>query len=231
MTVQDMHYDFKMKFNKIDSQKNRNLRIQEIDWLLNEAEQIFVKLVAYPRMFNHLGFEVNQRSTEDIREVLQKEQITPLENQVVFPENYEYFIKGSCLITKGKCKKQSASFTPIQHDDDLENTAFYKSDFYWREVVGMFNKTGIELLVKYFTVDAFNLTYIKKRPYICFPTGTSQGQYTLPSGVILTENQDCILSSITHPEIVDIAVMLASGKIQASDFQIRMAKLSVNQLM
>ena len=231
MTVQDMHYDFKMKFNKIDSQKNRNLRIQEIDWLLNEAEGIFVKLVAYPRMFTHLGFEVNQRSTEDIREVIEKENIVVTNSQVIFPSNYQYFLKGVCYITKGKCKNKKASFIPIQYDDSVENSTYSKSDFDWREVVGRFNNQGIELLVNDFVVEAFKLNYIRKRPYIFFPTGTSQGTYTLPSGVVLTENQNCELSEITHSEIVDIAVMLAAGKIQASDFQIRMAKLSVNQLM
>lgn len=230
MTVQDMHYDFKMKFNKIDSQKNRNLRIQEIDWILNEAEQIFVKLVAYPRMFTHLGFETNQRTIEDIREIINNSVITPSFNQIVFPTVYQYFLKGICYISKGTCKNKEAKFIPIQYDDD-DTSSFHKSDFDWREVVGRFNKQGIELLVNDFVVESFKLTYIKKRPYICFPTGTSQGTYTLPSGVVLTENQNCELSEITHSEIVDIAVMLAAGKIQASDFQIRMAKLSVNQLM
>ena len=45
MLIEDMHYDFKQKINKIDSQKYRNLRIPEIDWKLNEAQEIFIKTV------------------------------------------------------------------------------------------------------------------------------------------------------------------------------------------
>ncbi len=231
MTVQDMHYDFKMKFNKIDSQKNRNLRIQEIDWILNEAEQIFVKTVAYPRMFTHLGFEVNQRSIEDIRMVITPETISVENNIVIFPSDYEYFLKGVPIISKGKCKEKKAKFIPVQYDDLAENSDYYKSSFEWREVIGNFSKEGIQLLVEDFNVDKFKLTYIKKRPYICFPSGTTAQQYNLPSGTTLVQDQDCVLAEITHSEIVDIAVMLASGKIQTSDFQIRMNKLSVNQLM
>jgi hypothetical protein len=37
------------KFNKVDSQKNRNILVPEIDLYLNEAEEIFVKLIAEPR--------------------------------------------------------------------------------------------------------------------------------------------------------------------------------------
>jgi len=36
MTVKDMHYDFKKKLNKVDSQQNRNLLIPEIDWTHND---------------------------------------------------------------------------------------------------------------------------------------------------------------------------------------------------
>jgi hypothetical protein len=49
MTIKEMHYDFKRKFNKVDSQKNRNILVPEIDLYLNEAEEIFVKLIAEPR--------------------------------------------------------------------------------------------------------------------------------------------------------------------------------------
>ena len=48
MTIQEMHYDFKMKLNKIDSEQYRNLRIPEIDWKLNEALEIFIKINAEP---------------------------------------------------------------------------------------------------------------------------------------------------------------------------------------
>lgn len=104
MTIREMHYDFKKKFNKVDSQKNRNLLVPEIDWALNEAEKLFVKLIAYPRLRNHLGFETTQRSIEDIRTVVVKSSIIPNANKVVsLPSNYEYYLKAQCTISKGKC--------------------------------------------------------------------------------------------------------------------------------
>ena len=44
MTIQEMHYDVKMKLNKVDSQQYRNLIIPQVDWILNEAQELFVKL-------------------------------------------------------------------------------------------------------------------------------------------------------------------------------------------
>ena len=49
MSVKDMHYDFKTKLNKLDSNLYRNLQIPEIDRKLNEAMFIFIKSIAEPR--------------------------------------------------------------------------------------------------------------------------------------------------------------------------------------
>lgn len=232
MVVQDMHYDFKSKFNKIDSQQNRNLKIPEIDWLLNEAEEIFVKLVAFPRHFTHLGFEVNSRSTEDIRPIVKyREELSIQEDNIVaFPEDYWYFLKGRVKATKDKCVDEDITFIPTQIDDEADKSLSYSSSFDWREVIGVFTNKGINLLVKDFDVNSFYLSYIQKTPYICYPEGFTGGQYTLPSGETLTVNQDSVLKDCGR-EIVDIAVMLASGQIQASDYKIKKEKLSVNQFI
>lgn len=231
MKVQDMHYDFKMKFNKIDSQQNRNLKIPEIDWLLNESADIFVKLIAYPRKFSHLGFEVNTKSTEDIRDVVVLNEELSVENNLVeFPENFKYFLKGKVTASKGSCKLEKLSFIPHQIDDGAESSLNNSSSFEWREVIGNFQKNGISLLVEDFEVNKFYLSYIEKTPYICFPSGFPGGSYTTPGGNVLTEDQDCVLKG-SEREIVDIAVMLASGQIQASDYSVKKDKLSVNQFL
>jgi len=232
MAVQDMHYDFKSKFNKLDSQQNRNLKIPEIDWILNEAEDIYIKTIAFPRHFTHLGFEVNTRSTEDIRPIVLFNIPLPVtsENIVEFPNDFRFFLKGRAEASKGKCKEQTMSFTSIQIDDEADLSLNYSSSFDWRELIGIFQKNGISLLAEDFTVDKFYLSYIQKTPYICFPEGMTGGAYTLPSGTQLNENQSTPLEN-SEKEIVDIAVMLASGQIQASDYSLKKDKLSVNQFI
>ena len=49
-----MHYDLKLKLNKLDSNQYRNLLVPEIDWVLNEAETIFIKSIAKRKIVNHL---------------------------------------------------------------------------------------------------------------------------------------------------------------------------------
>ena len=50
MNIREMHYDVKKKINKLDSQQNRNLLIPEIDWALNEAMSLFIKMICLLRL-------------------------------------------------------------------------------------------------------------------------------------------------------------------------------------
>lgn len=231
MAIQDMHYDFKSKFNKIDSQQNRNLRIPEIDWVLNEAEDILIKIIAYPRIFKGLGAEVNQRSVEDIRNLIRSnEKLIPNKGIVTLPNTYMYPLRAYCLISKGSCTGKRASFQPVQYDDDIEMSQFYSSSFEWREVMGRYYENKIKLLEKDFTVDRFYLDYIIKRSKLAFPSGTSSGNYTLPSGDQVTDDQSSLLPHL-EKEIVDIAVMLKSGQINSSLYNVSKEKLGVLQLL
>ena len=65
--IKDMHYDFRVKLNRIDSAKYRDLKVPEVDRKLNEGINLFILLVAQPRIRNQFGFETTQRTTDDIR--------------------------------------------------------------------------------------------------------------------------------------------------------------------
>lgn len=229
MTIQDMHYDFKKKIDKVDSQQNRNFLIPEIDWALNEALELFVKLVAFPRTKSAVGFEIGQRSIDDIRTLVSPSQCSSVTNNIVnLPTDYWHYLKGEVKMTKGSCQA-TGKFTPRQHDDDFESSPFHNSSFEWREVNGLFVGDTIQLFTDgTFDITDFCMSYIMEHPYMHYAAGFPGGQYDLPSGTILTGTQDCLLPFHTHREIVDIAVLIASGEIQASDYQIKMQKITNN---
>lgn len=232
MTIDDMHYDFKKKLNKLDSQKYRGLLIPEIDWTLNEAKDLYVKMIAKPRVKNHLGFEIGQRSIDDIRNIVVEESPIPVVLGVaLIPDDYLFYITSYCMITKEGCSNIKSHKTFIrQHDDDFENSEFDKSSFEWRTVNGVFNKDGVKLFSDDFQVNELRMTYIKQMKYIHNAQKFRNGQYVLPSGTLLSGSQDCELPEHTHREIVDIAVLLATGEIQSPDYQIKMNKLMLNQI-
>jgi hypothetical protein len=232
--IKRMHYDFKMKFNKLDSQQNRNLKVPEIDWLLNEAYSLYVKLIAQPRVRNTLGFETSQRSIDDIRTIVVKGYCSSvIDNTGTLPDNYMHFVRGEVIMDKGVCKFVKARMILKQHDDRFEEDSFYNSSFEWREVNALFFNGGLRLHTDgTFVNKQFCIDYIRKLTYMHNAEDFGiNGRYKLPSGELLTGTQDCELPSHTHAEIVDIAVMLAANNLQTPDYQSKLQKLNLNNII
>ena len=233
MTTKEMHYDFKQKFNKIDSQKNKGLLVPEIDWLLNEAVELFIKRVAQPKVDNGLGFEMSQRLIEDIKTLVVGGTWTPVTNNVIaLPSNYLYFVRCRVKLSKGNCTDQEAVLYIQEHDDLFEESEFYNSSFEWREVNGVYESQGIQTFTDgTFTINEAKLSYIRKPAYVHNAQDFGSGSYAHPSGVTLSGAVNCDLPDHTHREIVDIAVMLAASEVQTSDLQGKISKLGFNQIV
>lgn len=232
MNIREMHYDFKKKFNKIDTQVNRNLLVPEIDWTLNEAEGLYVKMVAQPRVKNQLGFETSQRTIDDIRTIVVEDfNIVPTLNVLTIPANYDFFVKGFCTLNRNNCSPTPGRLHIRQHDDEFEESTFDRSSYSWRWVNGVFNASGIRLFTDgTFTISDAKITYIRKRAYMHNAQDFQGGTYNHPSGAVLTGAVNCELPAHTHSEIVDLAVLIASGEVQTSDYQVKLNKLNFNQL-
>ena len=232
MTIEEMHYDLKIKLNKVDSQQYKNLLIPEIDWVLNEAQELFVKMVAEPRLRNHLGFEMNQRGIDDIKTIVVNENCLNVSNNTVtLPDDYWHFIKADVEMDKGACTGVKGRFHVRQHDDEFEQSPFDKSSFEWRTVNGVFYENGVKFYTDgTFTISKFCISYIKKLQYIHNAKDFRNGQYNLPSNVLLNGFVNCELPNHTHREIVDIAVLLVTGQMQIPDYQIKLNRLSLNNL-
>ncbi len=233
MTTREMHYDFKRKLNKIDSQKNRNLLVPEIDWLLNEAAELFVKKVAQPKTENGLGFESSQRIIDDIKSIVTEGTWLPVTNSLItLPTDYLYFVRCRVRLSKNNCKSQEAVLYIREHRDLFEESTFYNANFEWREVNGVYNSQGIQSFTDgTFTIDEAKLTYIRKWPYFHNAQDFNGGSYANLNGVILTGTVQCDLPIHVHREIVDIAVMLAASEVPTSDLQVKSSKLGFNQIV
>lgn len=232
MTIKEMHYDFKRKLNKIDSQQYANLVIPEIDWILNEAVELFVKLVAKPREKSFRGFEKSQRSIDDVRTLVVNETCITINDDVAtLPENYWHFVRADVYASKGVCENQKLNFHVRQHDDDFEESPFDRSNFEWRKVNGVFFDQGVKFYTDgTFVLEEFCMSYIRKHVYMHNAEDFRNGSYSLPSGVFLEGTQNCELPEHTHREIVDIAVLMATGEMQVPDYQVKLQKLNFNKL-
>lgn len=237
MNAKEMHYDFKQKLNKIDSQKYRNLLVPEIDWKLNEAQEVFVKIVAEPRMRKDVGFEVNQRTKNDIRTIV----VDQLFGGGVVPTSYDstsyiaalptdYWFLLGCKIfaTKGNCANVRLAIREVDHDDENELSPFHKSSFTWRVSNVWFNKDGLRI----FTDGTYSITkvcfeYLKKPRAINNSPDFVGGTYTDLQGNVLNTAQSCELPDMVHREIVDLAVLITAGDLNLPDYVLKQRKLAL----
>jgi hypothetical protein len=238
MNIKEMHYDFKQKLNKIDSEQYRNLKVPEIDWKLNEAIDLFVKIVAEPKIKINLGFELSSRITDDIRSLVVDTVplvLTVLDSThylAALPVNYLYYVSlDSMQIKQGNCTVSAQKIFVRQHDDDFVASVFDKSSFIWREVNIRFYQAGIKIYTEgEFSVEEALLSYIKIPASVNNCEDYPGGSYKTLAGVTLVANVDCDLPIETHREIVDIAVAITTGDLQIPDLQVKMGKLQLNQL-
>lgn len=254
MTVAEMHYDFKKKLNKGDSQQQRNFTVPEIDWVLNEAAELFVKIVAEPRAKAYVGFELTQRATDNISPLVVADRQIPVPertengatmNLCPLPNDYVRFIRGTILSNKRPpngiswvCPNSNiVSILRIrQFDDEFENSPFDDTSVLWQSVNGVFTQGGILLMPDKdgYTHTWLNLTYRKKLPYFHYASGFSSSGYNKPGSSGTGGAKDCvgtvqcILPEDTHREIVDLAVLIAAGEIGDPNYQIKAAKVGFN---
>jgi len=239
MTAREMHYDFKQKLNKIDSQKYRDLIVPEIDWKLNEAQEVFVKIIAQPKLRSQLGFEVNQRTIDDIRTIVKdqkpEEGITPSTFDdssfiIALPEDYWFYVKSTVQAKKGSCTTKMRSVHLVQHDDEHEVSPFDRSSFEWRVVNARFNKEGLRIFTdETFSIEKVWLEYLMQPKMIHNAQDYDGGTYETLAGDALTGSQDCELPEQVHREIVDLAVMITSLDISLPDYLSKKEKVSITK--
>lgn len=237
MNARAMHYDFKQKLNRIDSQKFRNLKVPEIDWKLNEAQEVFVKIIAQPRLSKEYGFEVNTRTINDIRTIVVDHKpvdyITPIvfdtsSFTITLPTEYWFLSKAVVLATKGNCTNVKLRTNEIQHDDEDDLSPFDRSSFEWRVVNIRFNKEGLRLFTdSTFVINKVGLEYLKKPRAIWNAQDAENGNYNDMNGNNLTGEQSSELPEGVHREIVDLAVLITAGDLSLPDYQLKYNKLKL----
>lgn len=232
MTVENMHYDFKVQLNEVDTNRARSLLVQEIDWKLNQAQDILLNQIANPNS-GQSGVEFSQRSRSDIGPVLVDAKpinIQPLSTtqfQAAYPTDYLYFASAYADADKGLCSRRIRVFQ-VQHDDIHEEYAFSTSSFEWEEINAREYEDGFKLFSDgTFQITKFYLDYIRKPLYIHNAKQVGAAGYRLPDGGTLTGKQDCELGESLHRSIVSLAVLLTTGDLRLPDYQIKLSNFQI----
>lgn len=222
MTIQEMHYDFKLKADKIDSLRTRDYLPAEIDWRINSASLSMIKKRYGLLNVTNQGFEVTQRRVDDLANLHVKERIdqiaiTPAVNGTIYEAplrllKYKYLFTTRVsvdLSKKGCCDKKGARCKQVQTDDlsEVLRDPFHRPSFEWGEIPFNFYKDSTRLnssSIVLYTDGTFDITSVFVE-YLRIPIEVSLGNYTYIDGTNrpVTNSE---LAEHLHQEIIDLAV-------------------------
>lgn len=214
MTSVEMHIAFKFGMDKLDSLNYPDIEQDEIDLLLNQAQERFIKQRYGINNNKRQSFEETQKRTDDLKELVYTANLTPnafnSNNKpngvfVTLPstpgQEYWFAINEECIIQLTDCHNEIITrrvpVRAIQHDDynKIITDPFDKP--YEYEVIRLMENGQVELITDGSSVTTYILRYIKKPVKITY-------------NIV-----DCELSDHTHQEIVDMAIDIALEGIEA----------------
>lgn len=213
MNVQEMHLAFKIGYDKIDSLNYPDILPLEIDFLLNKAQDRFVKQRYGTTNIKRQSFEETQKRTDDIKALVKNAVLVPLANTannidpnaqfVTLPSDYWFTVQERVGITYLNCNNVTTNdrgiVEVVQHDDfnNIIKSPFDKPNN--SKVLRLMSYNTTELVHSpTTTITQYYLRYIKKPVRISIVTPTN-----------------CELSDHTHEEIVSDAIAIALENIEA----------------
>ena len=221
MTVQELHYDFDVKFDRVSSLSKPDFLPAEKDWLLNEAQSMLIKQ-KYNNKLNP-GFETSQKRIDDLKSLVVKfpaqAPLSPTRvssdlytlslSDLAFP--YLFYISGKAKLVdpRNNCSS-TAILRFIPHDDlyrslkDPWNKTNSSSIIFNFASSPTPNQDAIYLYSGDFEIESVYIDYIRH------PLRINLGTYEYIDGIIYPP-QSSELPEHTHNEVVDLAVFLASS--------------------
>jgi hypothetical protein len=227
MVIDQLHHEFKLEKNKVDSLASMDYLPVEIDAYLNKSIWFFLKS-RYKINQSNRGFETNQdRITQLSNLHIKSPELQPgivptlVTNGTYKIElkdlDYEYLFltKANCNIKKADCIKNGVRIKLTQTDDN--NTLYSSPNFNWKIVNGQFGKTdsgtatNVEKSALYiYTEEGSEITTIYI-DYIKYPNRVFFGGYDHIDGQSVSTDPkiNCDIDAGFHDEIVRQAVLFA----------------------
>jgi len=218
MTVSEMHIEFQVGYDKIDSFNSKTYTPEEIDIFLNNAQQIVLSQCTKD------GLESNQTLRDYLRGITVNANLTtfisnadnkPNGSFIQLPSDYRITLNEECSISYTDCnsivKTKRVLVTPTTHDKyykvvDNPFTTPYLDNVVQLPCSTLSLNNAVELITDgTYTITIYHLRYMRNPQLIQYGS-----QY-----VTVLPDQDCELSTQqSQKEVVSIAVLLALGKLE-----------------
>lgn len=228
MTIKELHYAFKLGMDRFGTLSKENFNKGEVDWLLNEAQMIFLKKRTSPNNKRNEGFEASQKRIDDLSSLVIKYPlqpgIVPTLDSGVYIVNltdlaflYYQLVDGSVDVTLSDNCTKNVPLKFIQHDDirTVLRDPFNKAGLegipynFGRNLSD--NSSSIFIYPAQYNLSKVYLEYLKR------PSKVSYGNYTYIDGNTYPE-ATLEFPEHTHSEIVDIACQIAALNIESPEY-------------
>ena len=221
--IVEMHYYFDEQLKIADNNLYQELDIPQKDFLLNVAEETYVKMIAFPLYSPALKFEITDRTRNNIQSIIvNSDQVeTVFERKdssylYKLPADCRYFLGGTAVANNGSCYKEIELF-PVLHDNVSKADYTIRSSFLWEEINYRFISEGILLEADdSFAITGVKPVYIKRTPYMHRAQDYKGGTYKKLDGTTLVGRQDSMLPKNALLDIVHIAVLLLKADLGMS---------------
>ena len=242
MTIEALHYQFKLNMDRVDSLSNVDFNPAEIDWLLNEAQMVFIHQRLNPSSNSkQVGFEETQKRTDDlstlvIQSPLQPPIIPSLDQGVyevstdkcILPYLHLVSATADVQISPACIKRVRLKF--MQHDDSKEVLKDPFNSPSLEFIPYNFGRSSSSPGVPSIYIYPNDLKILRVYPeYIKYPSKPYLGTYLDESGMAHPPTT-LELPSHTHQEIVDIACTIAALNTQSPSYiQLKNIKTQIHE--
>lgn len=213
MTAAELHREFKFRCDKLDALNYPNFLPEEIDLILNNAQERFIKQRYGFNNIKRQSFEETEKRTQDLKNVTinaillpQPYSVDNIDTQarfVLLPADHWFTIQERAGINCPDCggSIQKIEVVPVSHAEvsKVLRDPFRKPNI--GKVLRLVIEGKVELISSCTIVD-YQFRYIKQ-----------------PVKINLSTNTTCELSEHTHSEIVDLAVSIALEGIEGKRTQ------------
>lgn len=211
MTVAQLHLEFKFRCDKLDSLNYPNFLPEEIDLLLNNAQDRLIKQRYGLNNNKKQSFEETEKRTEDLKNITQNVILTPLpydpvnniDSQarfLILPIDHWFTIQERSSVTCSYCgvpDTRRVEVVPVTH---TEISKVLKDPFAQpniEKVLRLMFNGKVELISNCIIVD-YQMRYLRQ-----------------PITINLTTGVTCELSDHIHSELIDLAVTIGLEGIES----------------
>lgn len=229
MTAQEFHRNFRFGMDKMDSLNYPNFQSEEIDLLLNQAQDRFVKQRYGTTNTKRTSFEETEKRTEDLKEIIQTDRLTGFtanSESIIYssamcqlPTNHWFTIWDKAIIS---CTKCNGTVTRALGDIGADGSPNFITGIYVevRSVTHLdFEKVVHDAFKGPDHTKILKLMYKNQIELIisedCTLISYEFRYIREPIRISLINNITCELSDHTHQEIVNISIDIALEGIEA----------------